>query len=224
MAGREVRPAIEADLAHLAGAIGPRGLGAVLAVALAQLEPDMPRFLEQQASLHQRASSDTTFPARTAQLTPVAATTRYAADALPGGMAALAGVRLEMQTELRVRECGFYEAQSPEPLDLPYLHTHTTFGRVVHLAPYAIDLAPVTNAQYAEFLRATGYQPEERYGFAGVHARGVRPRVRYQSERSAALLQAFRAGHAVRWRGRHRQRGLDLGHLRHSRAGALRAF
>ncbi len=165
MAGREVRPAIEADLAHLAGAIGPRGLGAVLAVAPAQLEPDMPRFLERQASLHQRASSDTTFPARTAQLTPVAATTHFAADALPGGMAALAGVRLEMQTELRVRECGFYEAQSPEPLDLPYLHTHKTFGRAVHLAPYAIDLAPVTNAQYAEFLRATGYQPEDLENF-----------------------------------------------------------
>jgi formylglycine-generating enzyme required for sulfatase activity len=42
----------------------------------------------------------------------------------------------------------------------PYLHTLQTIRRPVTLAPFAIDLTPVTNAQYAEFIAATAYRPE----------------------------------------------------------------
>ena len=33
------------------------------------------------------------------------------------------------------------------------------------LEPYAMDLTPVTNAQYAEFLKASGYKPKETTNF-----------------------------------------------------------
>jgi formylglycine-generating enzyme required for sulfatase activity len=45
------------------------------------------------------------------------------------------------------------------------LHKIIRFDRQVRLSSYAMDLTAVTNAQYAEFLQRTGYQPRDRTNF-----------------------------------------------------------
>jgi hypothetical protein len=45
------------------------------------------------------------------------------------------------------------------------LHQIVSFKRDVRLTPYAIDLTPVTNTQFAEFVRATGYKPRHGENF-----------------------------------------------------------
>jgi gamma-glutamyl hercynylcysteine S-oxide synthase len=61
-----------------------------------------------------------------------------------------------------VRECGFYDVPGVEYPSLRYVNLHRPWSltRPVDLRPYAIDLTPVTNRQFADFLRATYYTPD----------------------------------------------------------------
>jgi formylglycine-generating enzyme required for sulfatase activity len=76
-------------------------------------------------------------------------------------------VTMELKIQMRERECGFYES-SPPPHHLfasSYQIRHSPFRRLVTLNRFAIDLTPVTNAQFAEFLDATNYQPNHPENF-----------------------------------------------------------
>src|SRR5690554_4086867 len=59
--------------------------------------------------------------------------------------------------------------------------------REVELDPFFIDATPVTNAQFAEFVEATGYQTEaERFGWSFVFHLFLPPRIAKQSRQGAA--------------------------------------
>jgi iron(II)-dependent oxidoreductase len=68
---------------------------------------------------------------------------------------------------LTVRECGFYHVPNVDYPALRYVNLHRPWSmqRQVELKPYAIDLTPVTNRQFAQFLQATGYTPEHPENF-----------------------------------------------------------
>jgi formylglycine-generating enzyme required for sulfatase activity len=174
IAGQALAPALADGVARLAGEIGPRGIGALLAGPPAALGQDLPAFLDRQAALRPRASNDTLFPARATVRQTVVQTARVAATAVPADMVAIPGATLELETEFRVRECGFYDPAEAELFEAPYLHTFKTFQQRITLSPFAVDLTPVTNAQYAEFLAATGYRPEVTEKFLS-HWHGARP-------------------------------------------------
>ncbi len=125
---------------------------------------DFARFLAEQRELQRRFSGNTSFPARRTQLVAAPTTRAYARADLPRGMVAIEASKLSMKIEFRTRECGFYEAQ-PSGGSLPALHREKVFEREVTIGPYAIDLTPVTNAQYAEFLKASGYRPAHSENF-----------------------------------------------------------
>jgi len=158
--GQALAPVLADGVAHLAGEIGPRGIGAFLAGQPAALGGDLPAFLDRQAALSQRASNDTMFPTRSTVSRASVQTARVAAQTIPADMVAIPGATLELETEFRVRECGFYEPADNVLFEAPYLHTLKTFRQHTTLSPFAIDLTLVTNAQYAAFLAATGYRPE----------------------------------------------------------------
>lgn len=64
-----------------------------------------------------------------------------------------------MTLHYRLRECGL---DGPAPLAdavFPALHQVVSDTRYVTLSPYAIDLRPVTNAEFRRFLTDSGYQP-----------------------------------------------------------------
>jgi formylglycine-generating enzyme required for sulfatase activity len=151
IAGRELGPG-----PVITGAIRPRGIGAVVAAKPEALGRDWSEFLASQREIEQRTGSITAFPARTVALRPITPTL---AAPVPSGMVEIAPSRFHMKVRMRVRECGFYESQSDISLTSPSLHEMVWFERTVQLDRYAIDLTPVTNAQYAAFLKAGGYQP-----------------------------------------------------------------
>ncbi len=62
---------------------------------------------------------------------------------------------------MRARECGGYDPNVSDAAGFSesYFYQMMSFSRPYKHRPYAIDETPVTNAQYAEFMQASGYQP-----------------------------------------------------------------
>ena len=153
---QEIRPPLRDGKALLPGSIPPRGIGAFIAgtgVALGKtFLPPHP--------LNPRVNLDTTSPARSTSLRPVSPTKKYSKGEIPQGMVQIPAASLDMKVVFRVRECGFYDSQVNEALWSPGLHKPVTFERKVSLPRYAIDLTPVTNGHFAEFLKASSYKPE----------------------------------------------------------------
>lgn len=80
-------------------------------------------------------------------------------------MAVIPAATVTLRLQLRTRECGFYGNETnPEELYANF-HKPRIFEWVVHLNRYAIDLTPVTNAQFAEFLNRSQYRPRHPENF-----------------------------------------------------------
>jgi formylglycine-generating enzyme required for sulfatase activity len=82
-------------------------------------------------------------------------------------MIAIPPAQLALRTVMRVRECGFYQSV-PAPghrLGSSYEYQLEEFSRPVQLSRFAIDRTPVTNAQFAEFMRLTDYRPRHSENF-----------------------------------------------------------
>ncbi len=174
--GQEVEtPRTTGDSFPLAGRIPPRGIAAFIAGTDAALGPDFSQFLQSQRTVQQRSRLDTSFSSRSAALQPVAATRRYPRNETPHGMAIIPAAHLEMAVEFRTRECGFYG--SPDDLSwiASKLHKPKVLSRPVSLRSFAMDVVPVTNRQYNDFLQATGYRPAHPENFLKHWKNGVLP-------------------------------------------------
>jgi formylglycine-generating enzyme required for sulfatase activity len=166
VAGRPL-PRQEADGSLLlAGHLPPRGIGCFLCVAANRRGGDFDRFLAGQAAIAARAELDGTYPCRATVRQPPA---RSAPRTQPStGMAEVPGATVDMTTQLRFRECGFYESSPPAKhacFDPAQPDGRETFRRRVVLGRFAIDLTPVTNAAFAEFLKKSGYRPKHPENF-----------------------------------------------------------
>ena len=191
--GREATAAARDAEVLLSGAILPRGVGAFLAGSDAVVKEDFPRFLESQAQLQARVAWSTEFPSRPTRLVPVTPTRRRRSAALAPGMVAIPAAEFVMKTEFRVRECGFYESLPGTSLTPVGLHRPLILERSVKLAPYAIDLTPVTNAQFAEFIKASGYQPKHSENFLRHWQNGAPPPGREEHPVVCVSLEDARA-------------------------------
>jgi formylglycine-generating enzyme required for sulfatase activity len=175
MAGREIRPVARAGELSLCGRISARGLGAVVAGAPAALGKDFHDFLAAQARLQARADWSTAFPARVAVLKQHPSARGHRSP--PPGMVEIPAATMTLRVEFRVRECGFYESSSDHfasPGGHP-LHQLKSFDRQVSLRRFAVDLTPVTNGQFAQFLQATGYRPRRPENFLKHWRQGAPP-------------------------------------------------
>lgn len=164
IAGNEATAKQTTDGVELHGHIPSRGIGCFLASGPDQAtKRSLRNFLANQRALADRAEWHTEFPARQthAITTPSIAKHPHALR----GMVEIPAARYIQSVELRVRECGFYES-SPErgPVGNA-LHRTRTFTREITLSRYAMDLTPVTNGQFAEFLKASRYRPRHAENF-----------------------------------------------------------
>jgi len=162
---QEMRPLLRDGKALLPSSIPPRGIGAFIAGTDIAFGKWLLPLLPPQEPRKAGPNLDTTSPARSTTLKPVASTKKYGKDAIPQGMVKIPAASLDMKVVFRVRECGFYDSQVNEALWSPGLHKPVTFERKASLARYAIDLTPVTNAQFAEFLKSSGYKPKHPENF-----------------------------------------------------------
>jgi len=176
VAGQTLEPRRDGERLVLAGRIQPRGIAAFVQARPSQLGEDFSAFLASQAATERRAETGTAAPPRWSA--PVAANLprRASVGKLSAVMAAIPAATFDMEIVMTARECGFYADGQLQPVRTAGLHKPATVLRkAVRLRPYAIDLAPVTNAQFAEFLRATGYRPAHAENFVKHWPGGVMP-------------------------------------------------
>ncbi len=153
---------IELHAGALAGHMPARGLGCFIVLPAARVDADFAAFLKTQAATHARADHDTTRPYRAPSRQP--ALPERACAALPPGMVEVKNnpwVK-QLYIQMRARECGFYDPNVSDEAGFrdSYFYQTQSFARPFVFRPYAIDETPVTNAQFAQFLAATGYHPE----------------------------------------------------------------
>lgn len=164
IAGQQLSPAIISQQAVLAGSIPPRGIACFLGLNGTQgkLVSSFSRFLTKQSAERKRAmiaaKSSATRAHRPTGLKPVAPTRKY--SAVPASMVEIPPATFAMEIEMRSRECGFYQS-IPEPgHNLGGSFLMRKFKRAVDFKRFAMDATPVTNAQFAEFLRRAKYRPK----------------------------------------------------------------
>ncbi|HBO42968.1 MAG TPA: hypothetical protein DD670_03345, partial [Planctomycetaceae bacterium] len=159
IAGREITPISSKQGFDLVVPLGPRGVGAVVAGTEATLGPDFTEFLAAQRAVAKRAQFDRRPPVQSPRLARVAPTRKYSPGNLPEGMTPInVDGEFMMRSTVTSRECGFHV----EPYRYDAIGRHkqpVEFARNVRFQPYAIDLTPVTNAQFASFLDSSGYRP-----------------------------------------------------------------
>jgi formylglycine-generating enzyme required for sulfatase activity len=161
IAGREAMMKAEGAAAVLSGMIPPRGIGCFACGTDRALGDDFQQFLAAQAAVNARANFDAS-PSRleTRLISAPAAASR---DRVPAGMVELPGAKLDLKIEMRRRECGFYDSTPPGG-DMKRFNLRE-FRRSVTLKRFAIDETPVTNAQFAAFLKASAYKPRHSENF-----------------------------------------------------------
>ncbi len=82
-------------------------------------------------------------------------------------MVEVPAAKLNLVIQMRNRECGFYESTPPDGQGFGDSNEFATraFQRTVVLSHFAIDITPVTNAEYYVFLEATHYRPKHPQNF-----------------------------------------------------------
>lgn len=163
-AGRELTPDQQQGNVSLTASIPARGIGALLAGKPESLGPGFESFLESQRTTNLRASTASTPPARRSQLEPASQSARR--HRIPAGMVEIPPAGLIMETEFRTRECGFYDSRN-ETVERGQivLNKPRRISRRVKLARFAMDATPVTNSEFARFLKSSGYRPRHRENF-----------------------------------------------------------
>lgn len=162
IAGRELKPAYVGSAISLQAAVPARGAGCFLAASSQDLGPDFESFLAVQAAIYVRADDSIVRPLRDTSLRPVAPTLPFKTP--PAGMVpAGSGLHGYLNTQMRVRECGFYSQERDDDekaLRGSFAFQTREFLRLLPSHAYAIDETPVTNAQFNVFVRAAAYRPK----------------------------------------------------------------
>ena len=154
ISGRESDLQLKDGIAHIDGEIDAMGIGGFLAIPEKEVTRDFNEFLKEQAKLFANRNWDPTFPEGKKQfLNPISRTKEYDKDNLTSDMAAIDAATVKL-------ERSFNEGAFPEGF-------HDTLSEDVNarLSAYAIDLTPVTNAEYEKFLKASGYKPRQKKNF-----------------------------------------------------------
>jgi formylglycine-generating enzyme required for sulfatase activity len=202
IAGTEVRPMrVGPGLPTVGGRLAPRGVGCVVAGTVRGLGSGFKAFLVSQRKLALRADWDSTPPVRHAALRRAADSQVYSPEDCPVNMVAIPPAAVRLRTEFRTRECGFYDSTGPEfASSFPRLHGPRVFERELMLGPYAMELTPVTNAEFAEFIRHSSYWPRHADNFLKHWHRGQPPESKEHHPVVYVDLDDARA--YARWKGR----------------------
>jgi hypothetical protein len=143
----------------LTGNIAGRGIGCFLALPARKDNNTFKNFLAEQKLISNSLTVEITIPEKTNKPVRIPEHVKYSVS--PKGMIEIPSASTKMTMEYTFRECGGYGNIS-EHLSLALshkLHSICTITRNADIRKFAIDETPVTNAQYYEFLSATGYRP-----------------------------------------------------------------
>ena len=176
MAGRRARMTRACGILRAAVDLPPRGLGALLeAVALTPSDEELMERQQREWSALPGARA-TALPRRVQRLDA----TRNAAmhPAPPPGMAGFDAQAFRRRVSFRRRECGLYEGAQFQgwPGNAPAgLHERAETFEETRLERFAIDIVPVSNADFARFLERSGYRPNARHNLLRHWREGCPP-------------------------------------------------
>lgn len=141
------------------GQIIPRGIGCIVAFKKNKLPDSFEEFLTSQSTVYKERTYNTESPQLETLLKPVSATKLY--RYIPQDMAVVDAYEGEVPVTFNCREIGYYHSLEYDFINRgpATLHQKVSFSRNVKVNRIAIDLAPISNAQYKDFLNATGYKP-----------------------------------------------------------------
>jgi formylglycine-generating enzyme required for sulfatase activity len=105
-----------------------------------------------------------------------------------------------MRIEFRTRECGFYDSAADVDVIERNMFKPHVVERSVTIGPYAIDITPVTNAEFHTFLQATKYRPKHEENFL-KHWRGGPPPVE-KADHPVVYVDLEDARAYARWAGK----------------------
>ena len=166
--GREfARGAVKDGLVELVGRLEREGVAGVLAVP--DVDADLADFLAAQRERFARAvlvgpvwTDEHYRTVAPHHLRPVAATPRAA---VPAGMLRIPDWEGELVSRYRMRECGHIAGTPGEKHVYDAFEKEVCDRRPARVAAVAIDEVPVTNADFARFLRASGWRPAVAHRF-----------------------------------------------------------
>lgn len=163
--GKEIFAHEQQEQTVLRGKLSPRGIGCIIAGRPEVLGSDFQAYLSAQSEIYKAWGNATLFPEIHAKAVPVVRTKRTGISVK--GMVEIPSYKGALEVVFRVREVGFYSSVDPTFINIgaPALHYNTTFSMEANLSTYLIDEAPVTNSQYQQFLKETGYTPREAQNF-----------------------------------------------------------
>lgn len=155
IAGREIMPQINNGMATLSCEINARGIACFLAGPPLELKHDLNEFLSQQAKIMARENLATEHIPLTTNRKPVTRTKTY--TRVPTGMVAMKDTTYIQSDTITRRESGTYNSED-------YSDGGRTF-KEVSFTPFAIDITPVTNAEFQKFLKSSRYSPKVKKNF-----------------------------------------------------------
>lgn len=159
----------------VAARLPPRGIGCFISAPPEVLGHDFHQFIARQAQTSATYDGDSSIRRRptTLRLTVPAHPLRE----VPEGMVEIPSADFTMGTQMRLRECGFYDSNTPDEEGFWSSYSFQTrrFVRPVRLRRYAIDLTPVTNEQFARFVRDSRYEPRFSHNFLRHWVNGAPP-------------------------------------------------
>ncbi|HAH25732.1 MAG TPA: hypothetical protein DCL77_18575 [Prolixibacteraceae bacterium] len=163
--GKEIVAQEQNQQLVISGKIAPRGIGCILAGNPTSMGNDFQAFLTAQSERYKTLGNSALFPEIQAKVIPVVRT-KQSGKPLKG-MVKIPSFKGTLEVVFRVREVGFYSSIDPSFVNIgaPALHHQTTFTQEANLSTYLIDETPVTNTQYEQFLKATGYTPKVTQNF-----------------------------------------------------------
>lgn len=142
------------EIAAARGSIPPKGIAALLATPSGDVSETLQSFL---ADARNRRPARGV--ARTAVVKPVASKPSRAKPA-PADAIVVPGGTYEITTRWRIRECGQRGHAHFPNVAYPPLHGVEEEHRTVTVGGFALSRHPITNRQFAEFLRAARYRPK----------------------------------------------------------------
>jgi len=180
--GQEINPEGVGNEALISVPLGP--IGAVAVVSDGRIAQRVERWLPRQHAEAERPLPewDTHATAQSViEPRPVEPSPRAPAGETPPGMVLVPAGTVTMNLAHQRRECGCYPDPGTPPerrpeflLGVPFNGTIEHHIGPVRLPAFYIDEHEVTNAEFARFLRETGYRPKEATSFL-KHWHGVAP-------------------------------------------------
>ncbi|MBO9572822.1 MAG: SUMF1/EgtB/PvdO family nonheme iron enzyme, partial [Chitinophagaceae bacterium] len=154
----------------LKGEIKPRSIGCFIAVK--STNEDFDNFLKEMRSVRENYNDDNTvLPAALANLKKVQST-RLVTGFPSNQMVEIKPAIIRQSSVIESRECGTYYSSPVVTVDLS---KYEVFPRTANISRIAIDITPVTNNQYYDFIKATGYKPKDNTNFLKHWKNGTFP-------------------------------------------------